>query len=79
MKRGNYEAVKIYYAEFGRTTIVLILGGAKNTQDADIKKAGKILADMKQKHLAAKQKREAQQAAQELKPNSTSGTKSKRK
>lgn len=72
---------RVYYAEFGSQVVVLILGGPKSTQKADIKKAGKILADMRVRHLAAKQKREEEEkeAAKAANKNSSSKTKLKGK
>jgi len=70
---------RVYYAEFGKTTIVLVLGGPKSTQASDMKKAGKMLAEMKQKHQAAQRKREEQEAEEAAQHDSRGKTKSKGK
>ncbi len=40
---------RVYYAMVGRTTVLLLAGGDKSTQGADIKRAQKYLSDYKKR------------------------------
>ncbi len=39
--------IRIYYAQAGNTVYVLLSGGGKSTQDADIKKAQKLWKELR--------------------------------
>ena len=40
---------RVYYSMVGRTTVLLLAGGDKGTQNADIKRAQKYLSDYKKR------------------------------
>ena len=42
---------RMYYARHGRTIIILLCGGSKKTQDADIKTAKKFWNDWKRRQI----------------------------
>lgn len=65
---------RIYYGEFEGKVIVLILGGPKSTQKADMKKAGAALRWLQSKETAEKAK-----AAEAAKKSAGGKTTSKRK
>lgn len=42
---------RVYYARHGRTIVILLCGGSKKTQDADIKTAKKFWNDWKRRQI----------------------------
>lgn len=48
---------RLYFANVGRTMIVLLLGGSKGTQKRDIKLAKQYLVDYEKRRAAAKEKK----------------------
>lgn len=74
MRIGVGPGYRVYFGEFDGKVVVLILGGPKKTQAADMKKAGAALRWLRNK---AEQEKEAK-AAQES-PTNAGKTKSKRK
>ena len=78
---GVYELVidvgpgyRVYYTQAGNTIVLLLLGGDKRSQKADIKTASTMVAEMVAQQKAARKKRE-----EEEKTDSRSRTPSKRK
>lgn len=49
---------RVYFIAVGNTIVLLLIGGDKSTQTADIRTAKNMLADIKKRHAEAKKKRE---------------------
>lgn len=54
---------RVYFIKAGNTIILLLCGGDKSTQTADIAKAKSMLGDIKAQNAAAKKKREQDEKA----------------
>lgn len=52
------QGYRIYFIMVGNTIVLLLIGGDKGSQAADISKAQDMLADIKKRHAEAKKKRE---------------------
>jgi putative addiction module killer protein len=71
---------RVYFIVVGNTIILLLLGGNKGTQTADIKKAKAMFADMQKRQAAAKKKREEdEKKAAKAAEKARQSNKSKRK
>lgn len=71
---------RVYFINVGNTIVLLLLGGDKSTQKADIKAAKNMLDDIKKQNAAAKKKREEEEKkAAKAAEKARQSTKSKRK
>lgn len=71
---------RIYFIMVGNTIVLLLIGGDKGSQTADISKAKDMLADIRKRHAEAKKKREeAERKAAKEAENARRSNKSKRK